>query len=106
MMPLMSDPNPDLPKRLAEAEREITRLRRLVGPCEKTYLDLRQDLLAARDATKGAEAKVGNLTGHMAELRLELDRARQERTLFQRVAARLYRAVMSRVRAVLHRFAP
>jgi hypothetical protein len=54
---------------------EVERLRRLVGPCEQSYDDLRADLLAARDAAKSAEQAVGGLRGELTEAYAELDRA-------------------------------
>jgi hypothetical protein len=54
---------------------EVERLRRLVGPCEQSYDDLRSDLLAARDAAKSAEQAAGELRGELTEAYAELDRA-------------------------------
>jgi hypothetical protein len=84
---------------------EIERLRALVGPCEQSYVDLQQDVLAARDVAKGAEAAEGVLRGRVAELEVALARARQDQEHFQRavfdslrsVRDRLGRAVRSRV---------
>jgi hypothetical protein len=54
---------------------EVERLRRIVGPCEQSYDDLRADLLAARDAAKSAEHAAGELRGELAEAYAALDRA-------------------------------
>lgn len=76
---------------------EVERLRALVGPSEASYEDLRQDLLAARDVARGAEAAAGVLRGQLAELHVELARARQDQDHLQRV-------VGSRLRAGFGRF--
>lgn len=83
---------------------EIVRLRELVGPSERSYDDVRQDLLAARDVAKGAEAAAGVLRGQVAELQVALARARQDQEHFQRMvsnrlqsaAGRLSRSARSR----------
>jgi hypothetical protein len=54
---------------------EVERLRRLVGPCEQSYDDLRADLIAARDAAKLAEQRAGDLRGELVEAYAALDRA-------------------------------
>ena len=90
---------------LAELRDEVDRLRRLVGPSEQSYADLRQDLLAARDAAKGAEAAEGVYRGRVTELEVALARARQDQDHFQRVVFdtlrtgrhRVSRAVRSRL---------
>lgn len=90
---------------LAALRAEVDRLRELVGPSEARYLDLRQDLLAARDAAKGAEAVAGVQRGRVAELEVALARARQDQAQFQRLvldhlratAGRLGRSVRSRL---------
>lgn len=76
------DPPDDDP---AVLRAEIDRLRELVGPAEQSYTDLRHELLAAQDAVRGAQAEVGNLKGHIAELDVALERARQDQDHFQRV---------------------
>lgn len=63
---------------------EIDRLRELVGPSEQSYADLRHELLAARDAARGAEAAAGSLRGQMAELHVALNRAQQDQEHFQK----------------------
>ena len=57
---------------LAALQAEVDRLRQLVGPSEQSYADLRQDLLAARDAAKGAEAAEGVYRGRVNELEAAL----------------------------------
>jgi hypothetical protein len=95
------DPGDDV----AALRAEVERLRALVGPTEAGYLDLRQDLLAARDAARGAEAAAGVQRGRVAELEVALARARQDQEQFQRLvlnrvratAGRLSRSVRSRL---------
>lgn len=70
---------------VAALRAEVDRLRELVGPSEQSYVDLRHDLLAARDAAKGAEAAEGVQRGRVIELEVELARARQDQDHFQRV---------------------
>jgi predicted nucleic acid-binding Zn-ribbon protein len=90
---------------LAALRQEVERLRELVGPSEQSYVDLQQDLLAARDAAKGAEATAGMLRGQLAELHVELARARQDQDHLQRIvssrlrlgAGRLSRALRARL---------
>ena len=81
----------------AELLAENERLRRLVGPCEQSYTDLQQDLLAARDVAKGAEASSGTLRGQNIELHAALARARQDQDHLQRL-------VMGRGRSLLGRY--
>lgn len=76
---------------------EVDRLRSLVGPSEQSYDDLRQDLLAARDVAKGAEAEAGVLRGRLAELNVELARARQDQEYFQRMVPLGLRASWGRL---------
>lgn len=78
----MADPGRD---ELTALRAEVERLRELVGPSEQTYQDLRRDLLAARDVAKGAEAAAGVLRGQIAELHVELARARQDQDHLQRI---------------------
>jgi hypothetical protein len=54
---------------------EVERLHRLVGPCEQSYVDLRADLFAARDAAKAAEHAAGDLRGKLTEAYAAIDRA-------------------------------
>lgn len=84
---------------------EIDRLRDLVGPSEQSYADLRHELLAARDAARGAQATAGSLRGRLAELEVALSRAQQDQEHFQRTVIntiqsgrrRIGRAVRSRL---------
>ena len=76
---------------------EVDRLRALVGPSEQSYDDLRHDLLAARDAAKGAEAAAGVLRGQLAQMQVELARARQDQEYFQRMLPLGLRASWSRL---------
>jgi hypothetical protein len=76
---------------------EVTRLRRLVGPSEQSYDDLRLDLLAARDVAKGAEAAAGALRGQNAELHAALGRARQDQDHFQRMVVGRGKSIVSRL---------
>jgi predicted nucleic acid-binding Zn-ribbon protein len=80
-----------------ELRAEVERLRALVGPSEASYDDLRQDLLAARDAAKGAEAAAGVLRGQVAELHVALARARQDQEQFQRMVSDRLRSSAGRV---------
>src|SRR5205085_9911470 len=59
-------------------EAEVERLRNLVGPDEQSYIKLRTDLWAARDAAIGAEMEAGQLRGRVHALESELVRARRE----------------------------
>ena len=65
----------DIDAEVAPLRAEVERLRRLVGPCEQSYDDLRTDLLAARDAAKSAEQTAGELRGELTEAYAALDRA-------------------------------
>lgn len=88
-----------------ELRAEVERLRALVGPSELSYTELQQDVLAARDVAKGAEAAAGVLRGQVAELHVALARARQDQEHFQRMVSdrlqssvgRLSRSVRSRL---------
>lgn len=80
-----------------ELRAEVERLRALVGPSESSYEDLQQDLLAARDAARGAEAAAGVLRGQVAELHVELARARQDQEHFQRMLSDRLRSSAGRV---------
>lgn len=53
---------------------ELNRLRELVGPDEKSYVDLRLDALAAKDAALGAEAELGSLKAYNLALEAEVTR--------------------------------
>jgi hypothetical protein len=87
----MSAPDP------GELQTEIDRLRTLVGPDEQDYAALRQDLLAARDVAKGAEASTGALRGQVAQLHVELARARQDQDHFQRLVINRAQSTVGRI---------
>ena len=88
---------------------EVTRLRELVGSDEKSYVQLRLDVLAARDAALGAEAELGALKAYNLALEAEVTRLtrdfewfrekiigtarrlQQQRPAVQRVVGRLSR---------------
>ncbi len=71
---------------------EVERLRRLVGPSEESYEKLRLDVLAARDAAKGAEAALGNAEGYARSLEAEVVRLQRDHEWFRsEVIARLRR---------------
>ena len=99
----MSEPRSD--DDLPALQAELERLRQLVGPSEQSYVDLRQDVLAARDVAKGAEAAEGVYRGRVTELEVALARARQDQDHFQRAVFdtlrngrhRVGRAVRSRL---------
>ncbi len=57
---------------------EVARLRDLVGPDEKSYVQLQIDLLAARDAAIGAEAALGTQRGYNAALEAEVERLQRD----------------------------
>lgn len=81
---------------LAAAEAEIARLRRLIGPHEHAYADLKAEVDAAEQAVRAAEAANGELRAQITELRIDLRRARQDQYhLWQLVARpqRLLRAL-------------
>jgi hypothetical protein len=65
----------DIDAEVAPLRAEVERLRRLVGPCEQSYSDLRADLIAARDAAKSAEQAAGELRGKLTEAYAAIDRA-------------------------------
>jgi hypothetical protein len=98
----MPEPQPEDP---AALRAEIDRLRALVGPSEQSYDDLRQDLLAATDVAKGAEAEAGMLRGQLAEMHVALARARQDQEYFQRMVPVGLRASWGRIsRSLRSRF--
>lgn len=81
-----------------ELRAEVERLRALVGPSELSYVDLQQDLLAASDVARGAEAAAGVLRGQIAELDVALARARQDQDHFQRMVLDQTRSLFGRLR--------
>jgi hypothetical protein len=60
-------------------------LRGLVGPDERSYARLRDDVAAARDVAREHEFEVGRLRGTIAEMQVQLVRARQDQERYQRV---------------------
>ena len=82
---------------IEELRDEVARLRALVGASELSYAELQQDVLAARDAAKGAEARAGVLSGQNAELHVALARARQDQDQLQRMISNRLRTVVGRV---------
>jgi hypothetical protein len=88
---MMSAPDP------GDLQTEIDRLRTLVGPVEQDYAALRQDLLAARDVAQGAEASTGALRGQVAQLHVELARARQDQDHFQRLVTNRAQSTVGRI---------
>ncbi len=101
----------DAEAEVAALRAEVERLQRLVGPSERSYEELRGDLLAARDAAKEAEAAAGEVRGELTEVYVALARARQIETAVRhtipgrvyRIAGRARREVDRIRRAVLAR---
>ena len=62
----------------AADESDIGRLRRLVGPNEQSYADLRSEVETAEQAVREAEAATGVLRGELTEARTALRRAQQD----------------------------
>jgi hypothetical protein len=84
----------DADAEVAALRAEVERLRRLVGPSELSYDELRVDVLAARDAAKQAEAAAGEVRGELTEVYVALARARQiEAALRHTFPGRVYRIV-------------
>ena len=81
----------------ADLHAEVERLRALVGPSERSYADLEQDLLAARDVARGAEATSGALRGQLAQMHVELARARQDQDHLHRAIASGTRMLTGRI---------
>lgn len=63
---------------------EIERLRSLVGPSETGYASLVRDRDEAHVAARSAVLEAGDLRGHIAEMQVQLSRARQDQDLLQR----------------------
>lgn len=71
---------------------EVSRLRALVGPSEKSYVQLQQDLLGARDAAIGAEAELGTVRGYNQALEAEVVRLQRDFEWFrEKVVLRMKR---------------
>lgn len=60
---------------------EVERLRNLIGPSERGYLALRNDVEAAEAHAREASAEAGALRGQLAEMRVQVSRARQDQEL-------------------------
>lgn len=90
-------PAPETDDDVAQLRAEIDRLRELVGPSEQSYVDLRHELLAVRDAARGAQATAGSLRGQIAELEVALSRARQDQEDFQKTVINTLRSGRRRV---------
>ena len=77
-------PTPEHPdEELASLRSEITRLRELVGPSEKSYQDLAQDARGARDAARRAELEAGQLRAQIVELENEVRRWQRDFVWFR-----------------------
>jgi multidrug resistance efflux pump len=70
---------------LAAMRAEIERLHDLLGPDECAYSELAADVEGARDAARRAEAEAGRLRGTIAEMQVQLVRARQDQERYQRL---------------------
>ncbi|CAB4345863.1 unannotated protein [freshwater metagenome] len=68
---------------LTELRSEVSRLRALVGPSEKTYEDLTRDALTARDAARTAELETGRLRAQIVELEIEVRRWQRDFVWFR-----------------------
>ncbi len=77
-------PTPEHPdEELASLRSEITRLRGLVGPSEKSYEDLERDAVGARDAARKAELETGRLRAQVIELEHEVRRWQRDFVWFR-----------------------
>lgn len=68
---------------LSELRSEVSRLRALVGPSEKSYEDLTRDALTARDAARTAELETGRLRAQIVELENEVRRWQRDFVWFR-----------------------
>ena len=68
---------------LVQLRVEVERLRKLIGPNEQSYVQLRMDVWSARDAVIGAEAEMGLLKGQVRSLQAEVARAVKEQQWFR-----------------------
>ena len=85
---------------------ENKRLRRLVGPLEQSYDDLRTELEAASKAIKIAEQNNGELRGEIMELTVALGQARHNIGKVHRIVIQRARHVVGRtIRGVQRRLA-
>ena len=69
---------------MSTGDDELERLRSLVGPSEIAYRTMRDDLDAAAERTKQLELAAGTLRGRLAEMSVQLARARQDQDRMQR----------------------
>ncbi len=67
-----------------DAAAEVERLRELVGPSERSYRALRDDVEAAEQFARAAAVEAGELRGQLAEMSVQLSRARQDQDLLMR----------------------
>lgn len=67
-----------------DADRELERLRALVGPSETAYAALRADRDEAQRVAREALAETGELRGRLVEMAAQLERARQDQDLLLR----------------------
>ena len=68
---------------LTELRSEVSRLRALVGPLEKSYEDLTRNALTARDAARTAELETGSLRAQIVELENEVRRWQRDFVWFR-----------------------
>ena len=68
---------------LTELRSEVSRLRALVGPSEKSYEDLTRNALTARDAARTAELETGSLRAQIVELENEVRRWQRDFVWFR-----------------------
>jgi predicted nucleic acid-binding Zn-ribbon protein len=94
---VLAVPDQDPSREIRELREEVDRLRALVGPSEASYERMREDLLAARDAARGAHAEAGSLRGLNAELHVHLARARQDQDHLQRLVGASFNGVVARL---------
>jgi len=89
MISTQMDVHEDLPvaippsDELTELRAEVSRLRALVGPSEKSYEDLTRDAFTARDAARTAELETGRLRAQIVELENEVRRWRRDFVWFR-----------------------
>jgi chromosome segregation ATPase len=77
-------PTPEHPdEELTSLRSEITRLRELVGPSEKSYEDLAQDARGARDLARRAELEAGQMRAQIVELENEVRRWQRDFVWFR-----------------------
>ena len=77
-------PTPEHPDdELTSLRSELTRLRELVGPSEKSYEDLAQDASSARDAARRAELEAGQMRAQIVELENEVRRWQRDFVWFR-----------------------